>query len=115
MTFDPMQMPLKLEFELSSAPSDGITRVTFSSASTSPLLLASSWDGSVRLYDVAQNSLQHTFHHQYAVLDCCFADNTRAFSGGLDRKLKMFDFAGQQESLLGRTKCLILLGQQLPS
>ncbi len=53
-----IQMPLKLEFELNHLPEDGITNVVFSPMANSPHLLVSSWDNSVRLYDVAQNTLQ---------------------------------------------------------
>ena len=94
-------MPMKLEFELNQPPSDGITNVTFSSVPNSNELLVSSWDNSVRLYNVAQNTLQHMYSHQYAVLDCCFSEPGKTFSGGLDRELKMYDFAAQTESKLG--------------
>ena len=95
-------MPLKLEFELNQPPTDGITNVVFSPAANSPQLLCSSWDNSVRLFNVAQNSLQIMYTHQYSVLDCCFAEPTKAFSGGLDRTLKNFDFPSQTEGVLGR-------------
>ena len=94
-------MPLKLEFELNQPPTDGITNVVFSPAANSPQLLCSSWDNSVRLFNVAQNSLQIMYTHQYSVLDCCFAEPTKAFSGGLDRTLKNFDFPSQTEGVLG--------------
>ena len=95
-------MPLKLEFELGQPPTDGITNLVFSPAPNSALLLCSSWDNSVRLYDVAQNSLQAMYTHPYAVLDCCFSDPSRAFSAGMDRTLKMFDFPTQTETVLGK-------------
>lgn len=94
-------MPLKLEFELNQPPSDGITNVCFSPAPNSPHLLVSSWDSSVRLYDVTQNTLQLTHTHPYAVLDCCFAEAEQSFSGGLDKKVKLFDFPSQSESVVG--------------
>ena len=94
-------MPLKLEFELNQPPSDGITNVCFSPAPNSAHLLVSSWDSSVRLYDVTQNTLQLTHTHPYAVLDCCFAEAEQSFSGGLDKKVKLFDFPSQSESVVG--------------
>lgn len=94
-------MPLKVEFELNQPPSDGITRVCFSPMANSTQLLVSSWDNSVGLYNISQNALQHKYMHQYAVLDCCFYDSTKSFSGGLDRTLKMYDFASQTETTLG--------------
>ena len=100
--FSAAAMPLKLEFELGQPPTDGISNLVFSPASNSALLLCSSWDNSVRLYDVAQNSLQAMYTHQYAVLDCCFSDPSRSFSAGLDNTLKMFDFPSQTETALGK-------------
>lgn len=94
-------MPMKLEFELEQPPSDGVTNVTFSDAANSNQLLVSSWDKSVRLYDVAQNSLKHMYSHQGAVLDCCFMDSSKSFSGGLDKSLIGYDFNSQAESYLG--------------
>jgi cell cycle arrest protein BUB3 len=88
------------EFELSSLPSDGITNIVF--APTSPsFLFASSWDKSVRLYDVNSNVLRVQYHHSAAVLDCTFSDEVHGFSGGLDKFLKMFDFNTNTDTVLG--------------
>lgn len=94
-------MPMKVELELNQPPSDGITNVTFSNVPGSNQLLVSSWDNTVRLYNITQNTLQHMYSHQYAVLDCCFMDPTKAFSGGLDRALKEYNFTTQTENILG--------------
>ena len=94
-------MPLKVEFELNQPPADGITRVTFSPVANSTHLLVSSWDNSVGLYNTTQNTLQHKYTHQYAVLDCCFYDPMKSFSVGLDRTLKIYDFGSQSETILG--------------
>lgn len=94
-------MPLKVEFELNQPPTDGITRLCFNPVPNSSQLLVSSWDNSVRLYNIAQNSLQHMYTHQYAVLDCCFYEQTKTLSGGLDRTLKMYDFSSQSDMVLG--------------
>ena len=113
------RMPLKVEFELEKAPEDGITCVEFCPAPASPLLLCSSWDCGLRLYDVQNNQLKAKIQHpvrpsivaqcsvpsppffQFAVLDCCFSDPSHAFSGGLDRRLLHSDLATQQSSSLG--------------
>ncbi len=94
-------MPQKAEFELNQPPGDGITCVTFSDIAGSNRLLVSSWDNTVRLYDVNQNSLLHMYSHQYAVLDCCFREDSKSFSGGVDKSLKQFDFGSQSEEILG--------------
>ena len=56
-------MPLKVEFELEKAPEDGITCVEFCPAPGSPLLLCSSWDCCLRLYDVQSNQLKANIQH----------------------------------------------------
>lgn len=59
------------EFKLNQPPEDGISSVKFS-PNTSQFLLVSSWDTSVRLYDVPANSLRLKYQHTGAVLDCAF-------------------------------------------
>jgi hypothetical protein len=59
------------EFKLNQPPEDGISSVKFS-PNTSQFLLLSSWDTSVRLYDVPANSMRLKYQHAGAVLDCAF-------------------------------------------
>ena len=93
---------MKLEFELEQPPSDGITNVRFNTnAANSKQLLVSSWDSTVRLYDVGHNTLKHLYHHQGAVLDCCFMDGAKSFSVGLDKSLIQYDFVAKTENFLG--------------
>lgn len=97
-------MPLKSEYEVNSPPNDGITRVSFAPLSQSPLLLVSSWDTGVRLYDASspEGSMRSMYSHQYPVLDCCMVDSVRSFSAGLDRCLKSYDFQASREEVLGQ-------------
>jgi len=88
------------EYKLKSSPEDGISAVKFCSASA-PFLLVSSWDSSVRLYDVLSNSQRLKYHHERAVLDVCFQDAVRSFSGGLDGVLKMCDFNSNTDTVVG--------------
>jgi cell cycle arrest protein BUB3 len=94
---------LKVEYELPDAPTDGISSVTFAPAAGSPLLLASSWDKRVRLYDVTvgDNAIRSSYAHNNAVLDCCFSDLNHSFSGGLDTVLTSYDFTAQKKTTLG--------------
>jgi cell cycle arrest protein BUB3 len=92
-------MATSQQYELASPPNDGITNVTF--CPNTPLLLASSWDTSVRVYDVANNIVRTQYRHKAAALDCTFPDKTRAFSGGLDRAVKMFEVNTNTEFILG--------------
>ena len=96
-------MPVPLEYELPNAPTDGISCVQFAPAAGSSLLLVSSWDNQVRLYNVAasENAFRCSYSQTNAVLDCCFSDHNHAFSGGLDRSLVAYDFITQQQATLG--------------
>ena len=60
-----------METKLKSPPEDAISSVMFSPGS-SQFLLASSWDSSVRPYDVVSNSLRLKYNHERSVLDICF-------------------------------------------
>ena len=78
------------EIELSEPPKDGVSNLVFSP--TGHLLLASSWDCSVRVYDTTSNSLSHLSYSKAPVLDSCFGgENSTVFSAGLDREVTMLD------------------------
>ena len=65
------------EFQLKNPPTDGVTAVKFG-PNSSQFLLSSSWDTSVRLYDVISNHLRMKYNHPAPVLDCCFHVSKRA-------------------------------------
>lgn len=64
-------MAKKSEVQINYAPSDVISCVCFS-PSSSQFLAASSWDGTVRLYDTSANAMRQKYHHNTPVLDVCF-------------------------------------------
>jgi cell cycle arrest protein BUB3 len=72
---------------LAQPPSDGISAIKFSHSSS--LLLATSWDCTLRLYDAERNTLRGRFEGGAAVLDGCFSDDNTGFAGGLDCSLTM--------------------------
>ncbi|EFX90203.1 hypothetical protein DAPPUDRAFT_310020 [Daphnia pulex] len=88
------------EIKLKSTPGDGISAVRFCPNST-PYLIVSSWDGSVRLYDCFTNNQRLRYNHDRAVLDACFQDAIHSLSGGLDGVLKLCDLNSNSESILG--------------
>ncbi|CAE8623147.1 unnamed protein product [Polarella glacialis] len=91
-----------MTMKLQQPPLDCISRVRFAPFAGSTQLLASSWDSHVRLYDASSGKLTGVQKHPLAVLDCTFLqDSSRCVSGGLARKLVVFDFRSQQELLLG--------------
>ncbi|KAI8499538.1 PREDICTED: mitotic checkpoint protein BUB3-like [Branchiostoma belcheri] len=101
------------EFKLNNCPADGISAVKFSPTS-SQLLLVSSWDCSVRLYDVSGNNLRNKYEHSSAVLDCCFYDPVHPYSGGLDQMLKTCDLNTSQETVVGNHDAAIRCVEYCP-
>lgn len=61
----------RTEFKLNNPPGDGITSVKFG-PNSSQFLLVSSWDNTVRLYDILTNNMRLKYEHDMAVLDSCF-------------------------------------------
>ncbi|KAI0728531.1 WD40 repeat-like protein [Fomitopsis betulina] len=87
--------------ELSSPPFDSVSSVRFSPTNPANLLV-SSWDTTVRFYDIAANEQKAKFDHRAAVLACCFSDDTHAFSGGLDTSVRQFDLPTEKITHLGQ-------------
>jgi len=85
---------------LKNAPTDTISSIKFSPTSSN-FLLTASWDGTVRLHDVANNNQRCCFNEGAPVLDCCFTDQTHGFSGGLEKAVKWYDFNTSEVHLLG--------------
>lgn len=73
-----LQMTGSNEYKLNQGPEDSISAVKFS-PSTGQFLLVSSWDCTVRLYDVGGNSMRIKYSHLAPVLDCAFYVNKFSF------------------------------------
>lgn len=93
-------MDRKTEIQLQSPPSDVISSVKFG-PNSSQFLIASSWDCTVRLYDVVNNSLRQKYMHDAPILDVVFQDPVHTISGGMDNQLKLYDLNTHAESTLG--------------
>lgn len=90
---------------LPSPPFDSISSVRYSPSNPDHLLV-SSWDTSVRLYEVGENGGKESeakakFDHRAPVLACCFSDATHAFSGGLDTSVRELDLGTENMRNLG--------------
>lgn len=109
-------MESRTEFKLKSPPSDAVSAVEFG-PNSSQFLLVSSWDSTVRLYDIQTNTMRLKYTHDLPVLDIAFQvkffftmciinlkksrfsfifctnsqDAVHAYSGGLGNTLKMYD------------------------
>lgn len=90
-------------FEVSSPPADGISSVQFSPENEG-MLLASSWDRTVRLYSIDHSSSTQLawFEHPAATLTSCFWGSSTCLSGGLDTVVRLIDFPSQSMRVLGQ-------------
>lgn len=89
------------QFNLENPPSDGISSLNFAPTHNN-LLLSTSWDQQVRIYNTKTNSLEAKYSHEGAVLDGCWLNNSLCFSAGLDGTIKMFDLEHNKESKVGQ-------------
>lgn len=67
------------EFKLENSPGDCIQSVKFGQSNN--LLLVASWDSTVRLYDIATNTMRAKYSHAAPVLDCSFYVSTVLLDG----------------------------------
>lgn len=88
------------ETVLQAPPGDGISCLNFSPVSNA-LLLVSSWDTTVRLYDVSQNLSKATFTLKAASLGSCFCSDEKGFAGGLDSLVYSLDFGRGTQEVIG--------------
>eukprot|EP00095_Tigriopus_kingsejongensis_P006900 maker-scaffold126_size328755-snap-gene-1.16 protein:Tk06900 transcript:maker-scaffold126_size328755-snap-gene-1.16-mRNA-1 annotation:"mitotic checkpoint protein bub3" len=85
--------------QLKQCPTDGISRARF--APNSPqFLLCSSWDASLRLYDVQANTLRVNFLSGGPLLDWTFQDPIHVWSGGLEGQLRTADINSNTETIV---------------
>ncbi|CAK9308587.1 unnamed protein product [Citrullus colocynthis] len=68
---------------------EAISRLQFAPQSNN--LLVSSWDSSLRLYDVANSILRLETPSEAALLDCCFQDESLAYSAGSDGFIRRYE------------------------
>ncbi|KAB1208063.1 Mitotic checkpoint protein BUB3.3 [Morella rubra] len=68
---------------------DAISRIEFAPKSNN--LLISSWDSTLRLYDVDGSVLRLEAPSEAALLDCCFQNESVAFSAGSDGFVRRYD------------------------
>lgn len=99
------------EFEIHNAPADPVSAVAFprdASSSRAAQLLVSSWDKTVRLYDLGGNAnpaeipVLQTFPHDAAVLDVCWISDDLAASASLDRRVRLLNLVTGQVMVLGK-------------
>ncbi|KAJ3859269.1 WD40 repeat-like protein [Lentinula novae-zelandiae] len=98
---------IESQFALPSPPFDSISKVQYSPTNPNQLLV-SSWDTTVKLYDVGDDASgsktseqKCKFDHRAAVLACCFLDAEHGFSGGLDNTVRYLDFESEKTNVVG--------------
>ncbi|VFQ97486.1 unnamed protein product [Cuscuta campestris] len=79
---------------------DAISRIRFSPHSNN--LLISSWDRSLRLYDIQRSKLILESPGEAALLDCCLESETVAFSAASDGSIYRYDMHSGHKSAIGK-------------
>lgn len=90
---------VKPDKEILDIPLDGFSRVAYHP--TDNLLLASSWDGSVSLYNTVNLGLVNRNAGNAALLDTCFAGPENFVAGGLERHVSYFNVTRTESRVLG--------------
>lgn len=92
-----------METRLHDAPQDIISAVRFSPSQSQGLkLLASSWDATVRLYNLNDNKMTHKFDAPSAQYDCSFIDPQHGVSAGADKTLYIYDLEATRRMPIGQ-------------
>lgn len=90
----------KTEIEITNLPADSISKVIFSN--TDNLILVSSWDHTVSLYNTDTADLISRFSGNAPILDCAFYNSSQiGLWGGLDRHVQIHDFERNHTENLG--------------
>ncbi|KAE8724605.1 Mitotic checkpoint protein BUB3.3 [Hibiscus syriacus] len=86
-----------LEFE--NPIRDAISRIRFAPQSNN--LLISSWDSSLRLFEVDCSKLRLETSSEAALLDCCFQEESVSFSAGSDGSITRYDLQSGISNKIG--------------
>ncbi|KAK8657556.1 hypothetical protein V6N13_035787 [Hibiscus sabdariffa] len=78
---------------------DAISRIRFAPQSNN--LLISSWDSSLRLHNVDSSQLRLEASSESALLDCCFQEESVAFSAGSDDSITRYDLQSGISNKIG--------------
>ncbi|XP_039047210.1 mitotic checkpoint protein BUB3.3-like isoform X2 [Hibiscus syriacus] len=85
--------------ELENPIRDAISRIRFAPQSNN--LLISSWDSSLRLLEVDCSQLRLEASSEAALLDCCFQDESVAFSAGSEGSITRYDLQSGISNKIG--------------
>jgi cell cycle arrest protein BUB3 len=87
-----------------NAPLDSTSALEFTKTKDKNLLIVSSWDKTIKLYDTSTNKLLLDSEHSASLLDCCWLNDNHgntAFCAGLAKTLSMVDFSTGTSKDLG--------------
>lgn len=103
---------LPKQWSLSAVPADGISRVVWMTGSH---VVASSWDGSVTLFDAVGNARVSSVTRRGAVLDVSPLSSTSVVCGGLDMAVSAHDFATGATTVLGSHTAAVRCVEHAPT
>ncbi|KAL6983419.1 hypothetical protein U1Q18_016806 [Sarracenia purpurea var. burkii] len=84
---------------------DAVSRIRFAPKCNN--LLISSWDSSLRLYDVDSFSVRLEAPSEAALLDCCFQNELVAFSASSDCCIRRYDLDSGIHDTIGNHDDLV--------
>ncbi|XP_022973311.1 mitotic checkpoint protein BUB3.3 [Cucurbita maxima] len=92
--------PNRVLLDFQNPIQDAISTIQFAPCSNN--LLISSWDSSLRLYDVDNSALRLEAPSEAALLDCCFQDESLALSAGSDGLIRRYDLQSGISETIGK-------------
>ncbi|ORX42322.1 WD40 repeat-like protein [Hesseltinella vesiculosa] len=89
--------------QVDQPPRDGITNMHYHPTDPN-LLIVSSWDQTLRVYDTATGNAKDTCTFNSPVMDCGFMDKYHVVTGGLDGSVNVVDMNNKKQTTLGSHK-----------
>ncbi|EPR63744.1 mitotic checkpoint protein, BUB3 family protein [Toxoplasma gondii TgCatPRC2] len=91
-----------MSIDLRHEPRDSISSLCYAPSHGKSILAATSWDKTLRIYDVDANEQLHKFEFDMPLLDACFlGDSAKVVIGGLDKQVSLCDLQTEKVVSLG--------------
>jgi WD40 repeat protein len=87
---------------LPDSPNDGVTAIAYLPNASMSLLASTSWEGSLRVYDTKEASLQLNQAMESGPLLCLATTGKAVVTGGLDGSIRRMELSSSASELIGR-------------